>query len=68
MVHRLVQPMVRAITTVSVPMPIEALTDSYSLFSYPAAAHLKLSAEKETYLHLAYLHEKLGEIYGLQGA
>ena len=40
-------------------MKIEALTDSYSIFSYLAAAHLKLPAEKSTYYHLAYLREKL---------
>ena len=34
-------------------------TDSYSIFSYLAAAHLKLPAEKGTYRHLAYLREKL---------
>ena len=51
--------MVKAITTGSVPMPTEALTDSYSIFSYLAAAHLKLPAEKCTYFHLAYLREKL---------
>ena len=41
-------------------MNTEALTDSYSIFSYLAAAHLKLPAEKSTYYHLAYLREKLG--------
>ena len=40
-------------------MRIQALTDSYSIFSYLAAAHLKLPAEKGTYYHLAYLREKL---------
>ena len=40
-------------------MHIEALTDSYSIFSYLAAAHLKLPAETSTYDHLAYLREKL---------
>ena len=40
-------------------MQIEALTDSYSIFSYLAAAHLKLPVEKSTYFHLAYLREKL---------
>ena len=48
-----------AITNGSVPMKMEALTDSYSIFSYLAAAHLKLPAEKGTYFHLAYLREKL---------
>ena len=38
---------------------IEAITDSYTIFSYLAAAHLKLPAEKSTYFHLAYLREKL---------
>ena len=42
-----------------VPMSIEALTDSYSIFSYLAAAHLKLPAEKGTFYHLAYLRERL---------
>ena len=51
--------MVRAITTGSVPMKIEAITDSYSTFSYLAVAHLKLPAEKGTYYHLAYLREEL---------
>ena len=41
------------------PMPIEAITDSYSIFSYLAAAHLKLPAEKSTFYHLAFLREKL---------
>ena len=41
------------------PMTIEAVTDSYSIFSYLAAAHLKLPAEKSTFYHLAYLREKL---------
>ena len=40
-------------------MAIEALTDSYSIFSYLAAAHLKLPAEKGTYYHFAYLREKI---------
>ena len=40
-------------------MRIEALTDSYSIFSYLVAAHLKLPAEKSTYYHLAFLREKL---------
>ena len=40
-------------------MKIQAHTDSYSIFSYLAAAHLKLPAEKGTYYHLAYLREKL---------
>ena len=40
-------------------MQVEALTDSYSIFSYLAAAHLKLPAEKSTFYHLAYLREKL---------
>ena len=49
----------RAIATGDLPMPVEALTDSYSIFSYLAAAHLKLPAEKSTYYHLAFLREKL---------
>ena len=40
-------------------MQIEAFTDSYSIFSYMAAAHLKLPTEKSTFYHLAYLREKL---------
>ena len=48
-----------AITNGSAPMKMEALTDSYSIFSYLAVAHLKLPAEKGTYFHLAYLREKL---------
>ena len=52
--------MVQAMSKGRVPMSIEALTDSYSIFSYLAAAHLKLPAEKGTYYdHLAYLREKL---------
>ena len=38
--------MVQAMSQGQVPMAIEALTDSYSIFSYLAAAHLKLPAEK----------------------
>ena len=37
---------VQAMSKGRVPMSIEALTDSYSIFSYLAAAHLKLPAEK----------------------
>ena len=51
--------MVQAITTGSVPLSIEAITDSYSIFSYLAAAHLKLPAEKGTYYHVAFLRERL---------
>ena len=51
--------MVRAMSQGQVPMAIEALTDSYSIFSYLAAAHLKLPAEKGTFYHLAYLRERL---------
>ena len=51
--------MMRAIRGGDVPLKIEALTDSYSIFSYLAAQHLKLPAEKGTYYHLAYLREKL---------
>ena len=51
--------MVQAITSGSVPLSIEAITDSYSIFSYLAAAHLKLPAEKGTYYHLAFLRERL---------
>ena len=49
----------RAITNGNLPLRIEALTDSYSTFSYLAAQHLKLPAEKGTFYHLAYLREKL---------
>ena len=51
--------MVQAMSHGQVPMAIEALTDSYSIFSYLAAAHLKLPAEKGTFYHLAYLRERL---------
>ena len=51
--------MVQAMSQGQVPMAIEALTDSYSIFSYLAAAHLKLPAEKGTFYHLAYLRERL---------
>ena len=51
--------MVKALNEGNVPTPIEALTDSYSIFSYLAAGRLKLPAEKGTYYHLAYLREKL---------
>ena len=34
-------------------------TDSYSIFSYLKAQHLKFPAEKGTYFHLAYLREAL---------
>ena len=51
--------MVQAMSSGRVPMSIEAPTDSYSIFSCLAAAHLKLPAEKGTYYHLAYLREKL---------
>ena len=46
--------MVRAMSQGDVPMRIQALTDSYSIFSYLAVAHLKLPAEKGTYYHLAF--------------
>ena len=51
--------MMRAINHGSRAFRIEALTDSYSIFSYLAAQHLKLPAEKGTFYHLAYLREKL---------
>ena len=51
--------MVQAMSQGQVPMAIEALTDSYSIFSYLAAAHLKLPAEKGTFYHLAYIRERL---------
>ena len=34
-------------------------TDSYSIFSYLKAQHLKLPAEKNTFYHLAWLREKI---------
>ena len=51
--------LMRSLSTGDLAMPVEALTDSYSIFSYLAAAHLKLPAEKSTYYHLAFLREKL---------
>ena len=49
----------KSIISGQLPIKTEAITDSYSIFSYLAAAHLKLPAEKGTYYHLAYLREKL---------
>ena len=43
----------------SYSMELHMFTDSYSIFSYLKAAHLKFPAEKATYLHLAYLKELL---------
>ena len=40
-------------------MPLHMYTDSYSIFSYLKAQHLKFPAEKGTYFHLAYLRELL---------
>ena len=40
-------------------MEVHMYTDSYSIYSYLRSAHLKFPAEKATYLHLAYLKEKL---------
>ena len=51
--------MVQAISNGRVPMPIEAHTYSYSIFSSLVSAHLKLPAEMSTYYHLAYLREQL---------
>ena len=51
--------LMRSLSTGDLAMPVEGLTDSYSIFSYLAAAHLKLPAEKSTYYHLAFLREKL---------
>ena len=34
-------------------------TDSYSIFSYLKAQHLKMPAEKNTFYHLAWLREKI---------
>ena len=51
--------MVQAMSQGQVPMAIEALTDSYSIFSYLAAAHSKLPAEKGAFYQLAYLRERL---------
>ncbi len=39
-------------------MPLHMYTDSYSIFSYLKAQHLKFPAEK-AYFHLAYLRELL---------
>ena len=55
--------MVQAMIRGRAPMAIEALTDSYSIFSYLAAAHLKLPAEKGTYDHLADLREKIAHAH-----
>ena len=43
----------------SYAMPLHMFTDSYSIYSYLRAAHLKFPAEKATYLHLAFLKELL---------
>ena len=51
--------LMRRLSQGDLPMQIEALTDSYSIFSYLAAARLTLPAEKSTYYHLAYLRGKL---------
>ena len=51
--------MMRAINNGTLPLRSEALNDSYSIFSYLAAQHLKLPVEKGTFYHLAYLREKL---------
>ena len=51
--------MMRSINSGRQPMRIEAPTDSYRIFSYLAAQHLKLLVEKGTFYHLAYLREKL---------
>ena len=40
-------------------MEVHMYTDSYSIYSYLRAAHLKFPAEKATYLLLAYLKEQL---------
>ena len=40
-------------------MPLHIFTDSYSIFSYLKAAHLKFPAEKSTYIHLAFIKECL---------
>ena len=40
-------------------MPLHMYTDSYSIFSYLKAQHLKLPAEKGTFFHLASLRELL---------
>ena len=40
-------------------MEVHMYTDSFSIYSYLRAAHLKFPAEKATYLHLAYLKELL---------
>ena len=43
----------------SYSIQLHVFTDSYSIYSYLKAAHLKFPAEKATYLHLAYLKELL---------
>ena len=40
-------------------MQLHLFTDSYSIYSYLKAAHLKFPAEKATFIHLAYLKELL---------
>ena len=40
-------------------MQLHMFTDSYSIFSYLKAQHLKFPAEKGTYFHLASLREML---------
>ena len=40
-------------------MPLRIYTDSYSIFSYLRAAHLRFPAEKSSFLHLAFLKECL---------
>ena len=40
-------------------IPLDMYTDSYSIFSYLHAQHLKFPTEKGTYFHLAYLPELL---------
>ena len=40
-------------------MPLDAFTDSYSIFSYLRSQHLKMPADKSTFYHLAHLREVL---------
>ena len=42
-------------------LPLEIMTDSYSIFSYLKAAHLKYPADKSTYFHLAHLFAAVQE-------
>ena len=54
--------MMRVTNNGNLPLRIEALTDSYSIFSYLAAQHLKLPVEQGTFYHLACLREKFATV------